>query len=127
MLWLLCLQSAVSTSSGPATATKGRPPGIGAVHVGRCLNWPGSKTDNPHRFRDAFAVELLLSGVLLERVSVLLGHTSIKVTEKHYAPWIRARPEQLEADLERCWATDPMVPTAAKGTPEVHGQKEAVN
>lgn len=27
-----------------------------------------------HRFRDAFAVELLLSGVPIERVSVLLGH-----------------------------------------------------
>ena len=30
-----------------------------------------------HRFRDTFAVELLLSGVPLERVSVLLGHRSI--------------------------------------------------
>ena len=39
-----------------------------------------------HRFRDTFAVELLLKGVPLERVSVLLGHRSVKVTEKHYAP-----------------------------------------
>lgn len=39
-----------------------------------------------HRFRDTFAVELLLSGVPLERVSVLLGHSSIRVTERHYAP-----------------------------------------
>jgi site-specific recombinase XerD len=85
------------------------------------------KNGHPHRFRDTFAVELLLSGVPLERVSVLLGHTSIKVTEKHYAPWIRARQEQLEADLERCWATDPIVLAATKGTPEVHGKKEAVN
>jgi integrase/recombinase XerD len=49
------------------------------------------KGGHPHRFRDTFAVELLLAGVPLERVSVLLGHTSIKVTEKHYAPCIRAR------------------------------------
>jgi hypothetical protein len=32
-----------------------------------------------------------MSGVPLEGVSVLLGHTSIRVTEKDYAPWIRAR------------------------------------
>ena len=77
--------------------------------------------------RDTFAVELLMSGVPLERVSVLLGHTSIKVTEKHYAPWIRARQEQLEADLERSWARDPIVLAATKGTPEVHAKREVVN
>jgi len=41
---------------------------------------------HPHRFRDTFAVELLLAGVPLERVSVLLGHSSVRVTEKHYSP-----------------------------------------
>ena len=30
-----------------------------------------------HRFRDTFAVELLLKGVPLETVSVLLGHSSV--------------------------------------------------
>jgi len=30
-----------------------------------------------HRFRDTFAVELLLSGTPMERVSILLGHTSM--------------------------------------------------
>jgi integrase len=85
------------------------------------------KGGHPHRFRDTFAVELLLSGVPLERVSVLLGHSSIRVTEKHYSPWIRARQEQLEADLERSWASDPVVLAAAKGTPEVHEKEEVVN
>ena len=32
-----------------------------------------------HRFRDTFAVELLLSGVPIERVSILLGHTSVRI------------------------------------------------
>ena len=41
----------------------------------------------------------------MERVSVLLGHSSIKVTEKHYSPWVRARQEQLEADVRRNWGT----------------------
>jgi len=61
-----------------------------------------------HRFRDTFAVELLLSGVPLERVSILLGHSSIRVTERHYAPWVRSRQEQLEADLQRAWSQDPL-------------------
>jgi len=36
------------------------------------------------RFRDTFAVELLLPGTPIERVSVLLGHRSVRITEKHY-------------------------------------------
>jgi integrase/recombinase XerD len=50
-----------------------------------------------HRFRDTFAVELLLAGVPIDQVSVLLGHSSVKITEKSYAPWVKARQEQLEA------------------------------
>jgi len=87
----------------------------------------GIKDGHPHRFRDTFAVELLLSGVPLERVSVLLAHSSVKVTEKHYAPWIRSRQEQLEADIERSWARDPIVFRETKGTPEVHAKRKAVN
>ncbi len=56
-----------------------------------------------HRFRDTFAVGLLQAGVPMERVSVLLGHSSIKVTEKYYAPWVASRQEQLEADVQRSW------------------------
>jgi len=62
-----------------------------------------------HRFRDTFAVELLLSNVPLERVSVVLGHQSVRITERHYSPWVRARQEQLEADLQRAFANDPLV------------------
>ena len=59
---------------------------------------------HPHRFRDTFAVALLLKGVSLDSVSKLLGHSSIKVTERHYAPWVKARQEQLEAEVRRIWA-----------------------
>ena len=58
---------------------------------------------HPQRFRDTFAVELLLAGVPLERVSILLGHRSVTVTEKSYAPWVKARQEQLESDVRRTW------------------------
>jgi len=64
---------------------------------------------HPHRFRDTFAVELLLSGVPIERVSILLGHQSVRITERHYAPWVRSRQEQLEADLTNAWKQDPII------------------
>jgi integrase/recombinase XerD len=80
-----------------------------------------------HRFRDTFAVELLLSGVPIERLSVLLGHQSVRITERHYAPWVRARQEQLEADLERAWTRDPLVLLETKGTKEVHGEGQHPN
>jgi site-specific recombinase XerD len=44
-----------------------------------------------HMLRDTFAVELLLAGMSLDKVSKLLGHKSTRVTEKHYAPWVKAR------------------------------------
>ncbi|MFZ1974935.1 MAG: hypothetical protein WAU89_18970, partial [Candidatus Acidiferrales bacterium] len=53
-----------------------------------------------HRWRDTFAVELLLARVPLADVSVLLGHQSIKVTERHYSPWVIARQEQLEETVK---------------------------
>jgi integrase len=80
-----------------------------------------------HRFRDTFAVELLLAGVPLERVSVLLGHGSIRVTERHYAPWVRARQEQLEADVRRTWREDPVLFAQTNHTPDTRGKTEVVN
>lgn len=64
----------------------------------------GIPDGHAHRFRDTFAVGLLQANVPMERVSVLLGHSSIKVTERYYSPWVRARQEQLEADVRRSWA-----------------------
>ena len=80
-----------------------------------------------HRFRDTFAVELLLSGVPLEPVSVLLGHQSIQVTERHYAPWTRSRQEQIEADLQKAWSEDPVARLQTQGTLQVHGKTERLN
>lgn len=67
-----------------------------------------------HRFRDTFAVELLLAGVPIERVSILLGHSSVRITEKHYNPWVRSRQEQLEADVRQAWASDPLIIAGTK-------------
>ena len=74
-----------------------------------------------HRFRDTFSVEL--AGVPMERVSVLLGHSSVRITEKHYNPWVRSRQEQLEADMRSAWQRDPL----QKGTIEVQKQNVRPN
>jgi integrase/recombinase XerD len=55
-----------------------------------------------------FAVELLLSGMPIEQVSLLLGHQSIAVTERHYSPFVKARQEQLEAGVRKTFETDKM-------------------
>lgn len=57
-----------------------------------------------HRCRHTIAVQLLLAGVPMERVSILLGLQSIRMTEKHYAPWAPARQEQFEVDVRKTWA-----------------------
>jgi integrase/recombinase XerD len=82
----------------------------------------GVSGGHAHRFRDTFAVELLLAGVPIERVSILLGHQSTKITERHYSPWTRSRQEQVEADLQRAWDRDPIVLLETKGTRRVRGE-----
>jgi len=74
----------------------------------------GLKGAHPHQFRDTFAVELLLAGVPIEQVSMLLGHSSIKVTEKHYAPWVSARQKQLEDSIDRANKSDPLAQREAR-------------
>jgi site-specific recombinase XerD len=49
-----------------------------------------------HMLRDTFAVEMLLAGVPIEKVSKLLTHESVTMTERYYAKWTKARKEQLE-------------------------------
>jgi hypothetical protein len=69
-------------------------------------------------FRDTFAVELLLAGVPLDQVSILLGHSSVKITERHYAPFCKARQEQLAASVKLAWK---------KPTQSLLEKKEATN
>jgi integrase len=78
------------------------------------------KNGHAHRFRDTFAVELLQEGVGLEQVSVLLGHSSVRITERHYAPWVQSRQARLEAEVERVLRNDPVAFSQTKGTLEGH-------
>jgi integrase len=63
----------------------------------------GFPAGHPHQLRDTFAVDLLKKGVPLEEVSKLLGHESIKTTEKAYAPWVQARQDRLDSLVIRSW------------------------
>jgi integrase/recombinase XerD len=56
-----------------------------------------------HRFRHTFAVEMLLAEVPLERVSVLLGHRSVRTTEKYYSAWVKERQNRLELEVKNAW------------------------
>jgi integrase/recombinase XerD len=85
------------------------------------------KNGHAHRFRDTFAVELLLNGTSIENVQAFLGHASVRVTERHYSPWVRARQERAEADVKRSWEQDPLVLLETKGTLEGHEKPETVN
>jgi integrase/recombinase XerD len=61
------------------------------------------KRCHPHMFRDTFAVEMLLAGVPIDQVSLLLGHASVKITEKSYAPFVKARQIQLLESVRNAW------------------------
>jgi integrase/recombinase XerD len=77
----------------------------------------GIENGHAHRFRDTFAVELLLTGTSIEEVAVLLGHSNIKVTQKHYNPWVLKRQKLLESNVQRSWRDDPIL--LAMGTRRV--------
>ena len=79
-----------------AVASKYKP----GLEVYEIMQRIGSKVGiadcRPHRLRDTFAVQALLRGMNLEDVSRLLGHSTVKVTEAHYAKWVAARKLRLE-------------------------------
>lgn len=69
-----------------------------------------------HRFRDTFAVELLLAGVDIADVSILLGHSSIKITERHYSPWVAARQRRIEEIVQRVHSSSTTPSTGQTGS-----------
>lgn len=69
-----------------------------------------------HRFRDTFAVSLLEAGISLEDVSTLLGHQNLRVTQKHYSPWVRTRQDALDRAVQAALAG--IVPQNAAPSPQ---------
>ena len=64
-----------------------------------------SRPAHLHMLRDTFAVEYLLAGMPLEEVSRLLGHSSVLITQKHYAPWVLERQQRLATSVRTAWST----------------------
>jgi integrase/recombinase XerD len=64
----------------------------------------GTPRITAHLFRHTFATELLTAGTGLETVAELLGHSSTKVTEKHYKHWVKDRQAKLEEAVKSSWA-----------------------
>jgi site-specific recombinase XerD len=55
-----------------------------------------------HRFRDTLATSLLANGVPIEDVAAILGH-SVRVCEKHYSAWVKARQVRLTERVRATW------------------------
>jgi site-specific recombinase XerD len=55
-----------------------------------------------HRFRHTLVYELLTNGSPMEDVAAILGH-SVKVCEKHYAHWGKARQVRLSERVRATW------------------------
>jgi integrase/recombinase XerD len=64
-----------------------------------------SRPAHLHMLRDTFAVEYLLAGMPLEEVSRLLGHSSVLITQKHYAPWVLERQQRLATSVRTAGST----------------------
>jgi integrase/recombinase XerD len=69
----------------------------------------GIQDGHSHRFRHAFAKDHLSKGTSMQDLSKLLGHASIKVTEKYYAKWCTERQEKASAAMRRTWINDPVL------------------
>jgi integrase len=61
----------------------------------------GVEDCRPHRLRDTFAVRMLAKGLSLDDLKVLLGHSSVKITEQYYAAWTPARGTLLESKVTK--------------------------
>jgi hypothetical protein len=59
-------------------------------------------------------VEWLKEGIPLEEVSKLLGHASIRTTEKHYAPWVKSRQDRLDDLVMATWESGSAAPAPCR-------------
>jgi site-specific recombinase XerD len=63
----------------------------------------GLPKGHSHQLRHTAAVEWLKAGIPLEEVSRLLGHKTIRTTEKYYNAWVKSRQDRLDALVMATW------------------------
>jgi integrase len=56
-----------------------------------------------HAWRDTLVFKLLQKGVGIDLVAMLLGHTDIRITMRHYAAWVPERQTSLDVALRSVW------------------------
>jgi integrase len=76
---------------------------------------------HPHRFRDTFAVDLLLRGASPYDVAKMLGDT-IDTIERHYTPFVRELRERVRKILETGAGLEELAVNASKASQD--GQKK---
>jgi integrase/recombinase XerD len=87
-----------SGSSKPRTAV-----GCFQESLRRLFDLAKTPRIHAHLFRHTYATELLMAGTPIETVTMLLGHSSTKVSEKSYSHWVKGRQESLEAAVKNAW------------------------
>lgn len=79
-------------------------------------------TERGRRFRDTFSFEPVLAGAPIERVSILLGHQSVRIAKEHYARRVQAGQKSLESDVQRHRPEENLQPEVHGGYVEVPAQ-----
>ncbi len=100
----------------PETATK-----YWRRRLYRVADRAGVEGFRPHRLRDTFAVELLAAGVVIDDVKTLLGHSSVKTTEKFYAQWNLPQRDRLVAITQKAHKRDPVLQALGRTRKNVAG------
>jgi integrase len=80
-MWL-AYDKARSGIAGPLSTT-----GLRLMLARRCKR-AGVRFLHPHLFRHGFAMNYLNNDAELKAVSTMLGHSTVKTTERHYAKWL---------------------------------------
>lgn len=73
----------------------------------------GVPNAHPHRFRDTFAVDMLIKGASPYDVAKMLGDT-INTVEKHYTPFVKELRERVRSILENDAGLESVVTPASQ-------------
>jgi integrase/recombinase XerD len=69
----------------------------------RMFERAGMKGAHSHQLRHTFCKNLLTAGVSMGHLSLLLGHSSIRITEKYYSAWDKDRQKALDKAVRQTW------------------------